>query len=97
MHAARAGFLALAAVALMVGGVSVQAAEKFIPKGHSYAPDSYGLPPLNSEQDQVNAQADIYETEIYRQQYSRKLFDSDLDRFMQHDLSSPGPRNGPTY
>lgn len=95
MRGARAGILAMAVV--LAAGVSAQAAEKFIPKGHSYAPDSYGLPPLNSEVDQLNAQTDIYETEIYRQQYDRKLFDSDLDRFMQHDLSSPGPRNGVTY
>ena len=39
------------------------------------------LPKFNSEQDRLNSQVDIYETEIYIRQRTAKRFSSRLDRF----------------
>lgn len=55
--------------------------ENFIPMGHNYSPDSPELPEFNSEQDRINAQVDIYETEIYTRQRRAKVFSSNLDHF----------------
>jgi hypothetical protein len=58
------------------------AAENFIPGGHTYSPDNKPLPPLNSEQDNINLNADIIQSEINRQQRERKLIDSQFERFI---------------
>ena len=58
------------------------AAENFIPGGHTYSPDNEPLPPLNSEQDNINLNADIIQSEINRQQRERKLLDSQFQRFI---------------
>lgn len=91
-----AAVLITAVLCVALSGSSVTALEKFIPKGHSYSPDEPELPPLNSPNDLLNGQADIYETEIYRQQYRLKMLDSELNRLIQHDFDS-GPLSGPTY
>jgi hypothetical protein len=57
------------------------AAENFIPGGHTYSPDNDPLPPLNTEQDDINLNADIIQSEINRQQREHKLLDSELQRF----------------
>lgn len=67
--------------ALAFGSVP-HAAENFIPQGHSYAPDSGGLPPLNSPEDNVDNRTDVLQTEIYVRERQRKQFDSDLNRFI---------------
>ena len=58
------------------------AAENFIPGGHTYSPDNTPLPELNTEQDNINLNADIIQSEIYTKQRERKLQDSQLQRFM---------------
>jgi hypothetical protein len=58
------------------------AAENFIPGGHTYSPDNKPLPPLNSEQDQINLNADIIQSQIDRQQRERKILDSQFQRFI---------------
>jgi hypothetical protein len=58
------------------------AAENFIPGGHTYSPDNDPLPELNTEQDNINLNADIIQSEINRQQRERKLLDSQLQRFI---------------
>ncbi len=63
------------------------AAEKFVPQGHTYSPDQDRLPLLNSYQDRINSQADIYESEIYRIQRERAIQDAEIQRHIQHDLS----------
>lgn len=55
--------------------------ENFIPLGHNYAPDDPELPAFSSDQDRLNAQVDIYESEIYNRQRRAKVFSSQLDRF----------------
>ena len=58
------------------------AAENFIPGGHTYSPENNPLPPLNSEQDRINLNADIIQSEINRQQRERKVLDSQFQRFI---------------
>lgn len=58
------------------------AAENFIPGGHTYSPDNDPLPELNSEQDNINLNADLLQSEINRQQRERKLLDSQFHRFI---------------
>ena len=58
-----------------------RAYENFIPLGHNYSPDEPVLPPLNSPQDQINAQVDIFEAEVYTRARRAKEFRSDLDQF----------------
>lgn len=70
----------LAATALSQAAPAL-AYENFIPMGHNYSPDDPELPAFNSEQDRVNAQVDIYETEIYGRQRRAKIFSSNLDHF----------------
>lgn len=55
--------------------------ENFIPMGHSYSPDSPEIPAFNSEEDRLNSQVDIYESEIYNRQRRAKSFASDFERF----------------
>ena len=85
MHSA---FMALAI--LVAVPIQASAAENFIVRGHSYAPGDDQLPPLNSERDDVNLQTDILESEIYITQRQRKLFDSELSRFINNqELTGP--------
>jgi hypothetical protein len=60
----------------------VLAAENFIPGGHTYSPDNDPLPELNTEQDNINLNADLLQSEINRQQRERKLLDSQFNRFI---------------
>lgn len=64
------------------------AAENFVPLGMGYSPERQMLPPLNSRQDRIIGQADVYESEIYRVQRERKLIESQLMRHIDHDLSA---------
>jgi hypothetical protein len=59
----------------------VQAMENFIPLGQNYAPGVNEVPLIGSEQDRVNAQLDIYETENYRRDLREKRFDTRLNHF----------------
>ncbi|HUR43752.1 MAG TPA: hypothetical protein VMZ01_06595 [Aestuariivirga sp.] len=72
------------ALLLSVGAlwpVAAGAYENFIPLGHNYSPDDSVLPPLNSRQDQVNAQVDIFESDVYTRARTAKEFRSRLDEF----------------
>ncbi|MGF7161470.1 hypothetical protein FHS85_003105 [Rhodoligotrophos appendicifer] len=73
--------------------VSTHAAEQFIPQGHVYGPNSEQLPALNSTQDQIDAMADIRETEIWKSQHRERLFLQQLDRLIDHDLTTPNSVN----
>lgn len=77
------GVVILAAVAgIALGTPAGLAAETFIPKGNSYSPDRGSLPELNSRQDRINLQADIFESEIYAVQHTQKIHDNEFSRFM---------------
>jgi hypothetical protein len=71
--------LLLAAVAF--APAPALAYENYIPLGHSYSPDDSVLPEFNSDQDKLNSEVDIYESEIYNRQRRAKVFSSELDRF----------------
>ena len=58
------------------------AAENFIPGGHTYSPNNIPLPDLNTEQDNINLNADIIQSEINTKQRERKLLDSQMQRFI---------------
>jgi hypothetical protein len=75
--------IAIATFALCLGlaaGPAV-AYENFIPLGHNYSPDDPRMPAFNSDQDKLNAQVDIYESEIYNRQRRNKIFNSQVNRF----------------
>lgn len=67
--------------------------QPWIPQGHLYAPGNEQLPPLDSPQAQFESQVDVRQTEIYRRQYDRRLFESEMFR---DDLRG-GPFTGSNY
>lgn len=75
-----AGLLGLAAAA--------QAAENFVPMGLGYSPERQELPPLNSPLDELNAQADVYESEIHRIQRERAIQATELARHRDLNLDT---------
>jgi hypothetical protein len=87
-------------VALVLGlglaAVPAVAAENFIPQGHGYQPGNEALPPLNSEQDRITLQTDIYESELYVKQRRQKVFESRMNRF-QFEQEFNGINNDPEY
>jgi hypothetical protein len=60
--------------------VIAPAAENFVPLGLGYSPERQQLPPLNSPLDQLNAQTDVYESEINRIQRERAIQATELAR-----------------
>ncbi|MFO1123197.1 MAG: hypothetical protein U1F47_12870 [Hyphomicrobiales bacterium] len=68
----------LTAAALAAFASSAMAYENFIPMGHAYAPGQNALPPLNSEQDKLNAQVDIEESATWVRDRNAILFSSRL-------------------
>lgn len=73
--------------AVLAMTLPAQAVENFIPLGQAFAPGDDDIPPIGSEQDRVNAQADIYETESYRRALREKQFETRLNHFQSE------PRN----
>ena len=73
--------IVLAVATLALAPAPAFAYENFIPLGHNYSPDDQTLPELNSAQDQLNAQVDIYESDIWTRQRAAKSFSSQLDQF----------------
>jgi hypothetical protein len=78
--AAMMGLLALAPVA--------GAAENFVPLGLGYSPERQELPPLNSALDVLNAQTDVYESEIDRIQRQRAIQATELARHRDLNLDT---------
>ena len=65
-----------AAAALALSPLTSLAAENFIPMGQDYGVGQNPIPPLDSEQSKFNAQVDIYQSEVYNRNLSKKEFDS---------------------
>ena len=82
------GTLAVLAVISGLWPASAMAFENFIPLGHNYSPDDQVLPEINSRQDRINLQTDIYETEIYVEQRSQRADTSFLNRFISSQETS---------
>ncbi len=74
-------FLAVLFAASALQVLPAIAYENFIPLGHSYSPDTPELPAFNSEEDRINSQVDIYESEIYNRQRRAKIFSSQFQQF----------------
>ena len=93
----------LAAVAVALGSASAALSQdvpqghvyspSYMPQGHAYAPGDDQLPAIDSTQSHFNTQVDILQTEVYRRNYDRRIFESEMFR---HDLRG-GPLNGPNY
>ena len=85
----RIGFALLISVCAL-WSTSAGAYENFIPLGHNYAPGDSVLPQLNSRQDRINAQVDIFEADVYTRARAAKVFRSDLDQFSYNqELKGP--------
>ena len=85
----RMGF-ALLVFACTLWPMAAGAYENFIPLGQNYAPGDSVLPALNSRKDQVNAQVDIFEADIYTRARAAKEFRSHLDQFSnEQELQGP--------
>jgi hypothetical protein len=74
------GILALATAA--------GAAGNFVPLGLGYSPERQELPPLNSALDALNAQTDVYESEIDRIQRQRAIQATELARHRDLNLDT---------
>ena len=81
--------IAVLALSVSLWPASAQAYEKFIPLGHSYSPDQAVLPPLNSELDRLNAKVDIIESDIYTRERASKVFQNNLNQFMNNHAVRP--------
>lgn len=87
-----AGSLALGATQALAQGPDTTG-RTFVPSGHLYGPNSERLPHPDSRRGRVNAETDIYETEIYREQVRQREFQERLRQFnTQEDqhLGLPG-------
>jgi hypothetical protein len=74
-------FLILGCAVLVLSSAPVLAMENFIPLGQNYAPGDDQIPPIGSEQDRINAQLDIYQTENYVRDLREKRFDTRLNHY----------------
>ena len=81
-------FLILGFAAALAFSAPASAYENFIPLGQSYGVGNDKVPPIGSEQDQFNAQVDVYESEIYNRELQQKQFDSRLDNLLNEQ--NPG-------
>lgn len=68
--------LIAAAALLAVSALPAAADQNFIPMGQDYGLGNDAAPPLDSEQSKFNAQVDIYQSEVYNRNLSKKEFDS---------------------
>jgi hypothetical protein len=74
-------FLILGCAVLALSSAPALAVENFIPLGQNYAPGDDQIPPIGSEQDRINAQLDIYQTENYVRDLREKRFDTRLNHY----------------
>jgi hypothetical protein len=74
-------FLILGCAVLALSSAPALAMENFIPLGQNYAPGDDQIPPIGSEQDRINAQLDIYQTENYVRDLREKRFDTRLNHY----------------
>lgn len=62
---------------------------RFVPNGYAYAPGRTTPPNANSRQGEIEAQADIRETEIYNEQRRQERFERFFRSFRELDINSP--------
>lgn len=83
----RIALLALIPFAISVASPAL-AYENFIPMGTGYSTEVDSLPDFASEAGQINQQADVYETEIYRKARNAAEFDSRMRQFFSDSESN---------
>lgn len=83
----------MAGLALAFAANPAAAAENFIPLGQDYGLENDRLPPLDTDQERFNAQADIYQSEVYNRELQQKQFDSRIFNLLNEqnpgDITSP--------
>jgi hypothetical protein len=67
---------------------SAMAYENYIPLGTGYSSNVDSLPSFDSEAGQISQQADIYESEIYRQGREQQEADSRFRQFFSNPVST---------
>jgi hypothetical protein len=77
-----------AMIGILALATAAEAAENFVPLGLGYSPERQELPPLNSALDALNAQTDIYESEIDRIQRQRAIQATELARHRDLNLDT---------
>lgn len=82
-------FLILGCAVLALSAAPALAAENFIPLGQNYAPGDDTVPPIGSEQDKVNTQIDIYETEAYHRNLREKQMESQFQHLSRQQFEVP--------
>jgi hypothetical protein len=85
--------IVLAGAALALSAITAVAAENFIPLGQDYGLGNNSLPPLDSDRERFNAQADIYQSEVYNRELRQKQFDSRIFNLINEQ--EPGDLNSP--
>jgi hypothetical protein len=78
-------FMILGCAVLALSAAPALAVENFIPLGQNYAPGDDKLPAIGSEQDRLNAQVDIYETEAYHRALREKQAQSRIEQLSQQE------------
>jgi len=78
-----------------VAGGAAHGERTFVPSGHAYGPGQTYLPGLNTRQSDIEAQADIRQTEIYNSQLRQQRFQEMFRNFQ--NLDNYAPRNGYRY
>lgn len=83
------GAVVAATIGLTAGGTGASAQGKtYVPSGHVYTPESQGLPHPQSPLGQIEAQTDVYESEIYQRQLEEYRRQKRFDLFIDHDFFS---------
>jgi hypothetical protein len=88
-----AAFLASFGLALSDVPPVIAQDKTFVPSGHTYAPNRERLPYPNSRLGRLQAEADIYETEIYRRQLEESKTMERFNRFIDRDFYRPDQLN----
>src|SRR5690606_30851674 len=83
-----AAFCVIAGLAMVATGAD--AAEYFIPKGHLYTPESETLPPPSSRRAEIEAETDVLETELHREEREARQFLERFRNFIDRDVTTPG-------
>ena len=81
--------IAVLVLGLMAGASAAQAYDKFIPLGAGYSTDVGGLPAIDSQEQKLTNQADVYETEIYNKQLEQNRHNAYIKHFL-NDQNSAG-------
>jgi hypothetical protein len=75
-------------IAILMTGTAARAYDTFIPMGAGYSTEVSSIPALNSDEEKVISQTDLYETELYAKQRAEREHDSYINRFFSNSETS---------